>query len=168
LVPYQAEIGTAITIVLVGVILSTYLLVLKRNGWISKAAIETSPTENTFQNKPELKTLKRAPIIKPDPIIIEDKVTLSQKDSKQPKTSEPKPTAEKNEVKSDEKLSNERASDIKKDNPDGCNHYFGYLGSLLKGTATPEECYCCLKLIDCFKEHHINLGHDRCDYTISS
>ena len=39
-----------------------------------------------------------------------------------------------------------------KEVPEGCNHYFGYLWSLPKGTATPDECYCCLKLIDCFKE----------------
>ena len=39
-----------------------------------------------------------------------------------------------------------------KEVPEGCNHYFGYLWSLPKGTATPDECYCCLKLIDCLKE----------------
>jgi hypothetical protein len=40
----------------------------------------------------------------------------------------------------------------KKDVPEGCNHYFGYLWTLPKGTSTPDECYCCTKLIDCYKE----------------
>jgi len=147
LIPYQVEIGTAITIALVGAILATYLLVLKRNGWIGKATIEKCQTENTIQNKPEIKTQK------PAPIIIENKITLSKNENKQPETSETKPpTTKKEENKNNEKTNNENANNTKKDTPEGCNHYFGYLRSLPKGTATPDSCYCCLKLIDCFKE----------------
>jgi hypothetical protein len=147
LIPYQVEIGTAITIALVGAILATYLLVLKRNGWIGKATIEKSQTENTLQNKPELKTQKLPPII------IENKVTIAKNENKQPETSENKPLAiKKEEPKNNEKTDFKKVSITKKETPEGCNHYFGYLRSLPKATATPDSCYCCLKLIDCFKE----------------
>jgi len=40
----------------------------------------------------------------------------------------------------------------KKDIPEGCRNYFGYLWTLPKGTVTPDECYACARLIDCYKE----------------
>lgn len=40
----------------------------------------------------------------------------------------------------------------KKEKPAGCNNYFGYLGTLPKGGAMPDECYACARLIDCYKE----------------
>lgn len=36
--------------------------------------------------------------------------------------------------------------------PSSCNNYFGYLWTLPKGVTTPDECYACSKLIDCYKE----------------
>jgi hypothetical protein len=42
--------------------------------------------------------------------------------------------------------------DSKKDRPAGCNHYFRYLGTLSKGTKTPDECYSCSSLIECYKK----------------
>jgi len=40
----------------------------------------------------------------------------------------------------------------KKNRPYGCNHYFGYLWTVPKGTKTPDECYSCARLIECYKE----------------
>jgi len=39
-----------------------------------------------------------------------------------------------------------------KDKPAVCNHYFGYLSTLPKMAAPPEECYFCAKLLECYKE----------------
>ena len=39
---------------------------------------------------------------------------------------------------------------LKKDRPVNCNNYLGYLRALPKGTKTPDECYCCLSLVECY------------------
>jgi hypothetical protein len=39
------------------------------------------------------------------------------------------------------------------ENPAGCKYYFGYLGTLARGSLTPDECYACTELIDCLKEN---------------
>jgi DNA-directed RNA polymerase subunit RPC12/RpoP len=38
LIPFEVDLVTAITIVLIGVILTVYLLILKKNGWIGEAS----------------------------------------------------------------------------------------------------------------------------------
>jgi len=38
LIPFELDLVTAITIVLIGVILTIYLLILKKNGWIGEAS----------------------------------------------------------------------------------------------------------------------------------
>jgi len=38
LIPFEVDLVTAITIVLIGVILTIYLLILKKNGWIGEAS----------------------------------------------------------------------------------------------------------------------------------
>ncbi len=145
--PFQVEISTAITVIVIACILSVYLLVLKRNGWIGKAAIEKSQTKNTNENEPKLKTQESS-----RPIIFENKVAPSKKENKEPEIIETKAlTVIKEENKIAKKLNNEK-SNTKKNVPEGCNHYFGYLCALPKGTITPDECYCCVKLIDCYKE----------------
>ena len=51
-----------------------------------------------------------------------------------------------------EKAITKRKKNMKQDKPEGCNNNFGYLASLLKGTATPDECYSCTRLLDCRKQ----------------
>jgi hypothetical protein len=72
LIPYQFEIFTAITIILVGAILTVYLLALKKNGWIGKTSIETGLKYNILQSKPELKTQELAPMA------VETKVAITK------------------------------------------------------------------------------------------
>jgi DNA-directed RNA polymerase subunit RPC12/RpoP len=45
---------------------------------------------------------------------------------------------------------NQELNGPKKDRPPGCNHYLRYLGARPKGTRTPDECYSCPRLIDCY------------------
>jgi hypothetical protein len=139
LIPYQFEIFTAITIILVGAILTVYLLALKKNGWIGKTSIETGLKYNILQSKPELKTQELAPMA------VETKVAITKQETKETETSIETDVPI---VKSQENKKVQR----KNHKPEGCNHYFSYLWSLPKGTETPDECYCCIKLIDCFKE----------------
>lgn len=46
----------------------------------------------------------------------------------------------------------EKKENTKQDKSEGCNEYFGYLASLPKGTATPDECFSCNRLLDCRKQ----------------
>lgn len=57
-----------------------------------------------------------------------------------------------NESKNFKKVNRKKMSGVKKEKPIGCNNYFGYLCIRPKGGATPDECYACAKLIDCYKE----------------
>ena len=54
--------------------------------------------------------------------------------------------------KKNEKAVTKRKKNVKQEKPDGCNNNFGYLASLSKVTATPDECYSCNKLLDCRKQ----------------
>jgi hypothetical protein len=69
---------------------------------------------------------------------------------------EPSPTLESKQNASPQKINKkltpkQKENDPKKDRPAGCNYHFGYLGTLPKGTKTPDECYSCTRLIECFK-----------------
>ncbi len=102
--------------------------------------------ENTSQSK-----------INPTSEPIETKVSVTTNANKEPKAIEsPSPTIELKESTSlpetNHKLTPKQKTDnYKKDRPTGCNHHFGYLGTLPKGTETPDECYSCARLIECFK-----------------
>jgi hypothetical protein len=150
LIPFQVEISTAITIVSIAAILAVYLLVLKRNGWIGKPSIEKIPMENTNEVKPEVK------IPEPAPVAVETKVVIAKKETIETQafieTAVAVPAVRLQENKKVKRKNRKKADEPEKDRPEGCNHYFGYLWSLPKGTATPDECYMCFKLIDCYKE----------------
>ena len=151
MIPNQVLTGTAITIVSIAAILAVYLLVLKRNGWIGKTSIGKSfgrgSKENASQSKPESKTQNSTALH------IETKVPTTNKESQEPKTLKTAaPTVKPKENKSPEKINHKKVDDLKHDRPAGCNHYFSYLWTLPKGTITPDECYCCTRLIDCYKE----------------
>ena len=150
MIPFQVEISTAITIVSIAAILAVYLLVLKRNGWIGKTSIEKSPIEKTIEVKPE------ARIPEPAPAAVETKVVIAKQETKETQTFiEPAiavPVVKSQENKKVKRKNHKKASEPPKDVPEGCSHHFGYLWSLPKGTATPDECFMCFKLIDCYKK----------------
>ena len=152
LIPYQFEIFTAITIILVGAILTVYLSILKKNGWIGSIPIGKSfargSKENDPPSKPESKTQNSTALH------IETKApTATIKENKEPKALKTAaPTVKSKENKSPEKINRKKADAPKQDRPAGCNHHFSYLWTLPKGTNTPDECYCCTRLIDCYKE----------------
>jgi hypothetical protein len=126
--------------------------VLKRNGWIGSISIGKGfgrgSNENAPQSKPESKTLNSTALP------IETKAsTATITENKEPKALKTAtPTVKPKENKSPEKIDYKKADALKQDRPSGCNHYFSYLRTLSKGTITPDECYCCTRLIDCYKE----------------
>lgn len=252
MIPYETGIFIAVTVVLIGVILTVYLSILRRNGWIGKTSNYRCPNpqckkvfqkpskvknysnqkeihlacpecgydlgfsnnknalkENMIENKLEPKTpeppapligtrisainsvsqesetveknyprvelnqgkstqattavsiegsvarssqnLEKEQVAKP----IENKLTTIKDTTKESKSLEnPPQTPELKQngkpPKANNKLTPKQTENDKgKNRPEGCNHHFGYLATLPKGAATPDECYLCPKLIDC-------------------
>jgi hypothetical protein len=141
-------VATAITIVSIAVILTAYASVLKRNGWIGKPFLETGLEVKTRPSMIELKT-QHSDYPAKDAKIISKKQTQEQKISNTDTTdTKPKDKDTTTQRKNTEK------TDIQQINrPEGCNHYFGYLATLPKGTNTPDECYSCTDLINCYKKN---------------
>ena len=111
---------------------------------------EKSLKEITLESKPEPKTKDSAP--KP----IEPKTSTTNNDITEPKPIKTAPPiVELKENRTPKQINKNSSSkqklDAKKDKPAGCNHFFGYLGTLPKDTETPDECYSCARLIECFK-----------------
>jgi hypothetical protein len=249
----NVEIVTAITIILIGVIVTIYLLVLKKNGWIGRTSNYRCPNPecnkifhstlkvNDFSNKritrlacpecgydlgsskDEKTLLKKITQNEADPknrdsdsidkiennisnthmqcdelemgkadlatnesnqnqnitelnseeskeIILKPETRLEGKDSASilGETQSSMRIKESEETKGlqnglenikllkksnfPKKRNNKIKNDAKIDRPVGCNNYFGYLSTHPRGTATPDECYACPKLIDCYKE----------------
>jgi hypothetical protein len=148
LIAYETEIVTAITIGLIGAILTGYIFILKKNGWLDKTSFETGLKGNVFQDQPELKTQN------PPTLLIETKASTHKQENEETKTlNTDSPIDKPKENKTPQRKTHKKAADESQiDKPAGCNYHFGYLWTLPKGTATPEECYCCTKLIECYKE----------------
>jgi hypothetical protein len=191
LIPNEIDIVTAITIILIGAIVTVYLSILKRNGWIGKTSNYRCPNpqcRKIFQTPMKVKDLsnknethlacpecgfdlgllnaeksleiaieskqelKKESVSKP----IEKQVPATKDTVKEVNALEnPSPTLESKQNTSPQKYKKitpkQKENDPQKDRPAGCNHHFGYLGSLPKGTETPDECYSCTRLIECFK-----------------
>ncbi|HLN88809.1 MAG TPA: hypothetical protein VK253_01975 [Candidatus Binatia bacterium] len=143
----QVLISTPIAIVSIVAIVAVYLLVLKRNGWIGgKSVLEESPARKSIEDRPIVK-------IQPAPTTVERKAALPKIDKKEPEIrAATPPIIFKKEAMPIKKSVSIETNEPKKDIPEGCSHFFGYLWSLPKGTATPDACYLCFKLIDCYKE----------------
>lgn len=155
MIPFQFEIATAIAAVSVGGILTAYVTVLKRNGWIGKPVSNQSepiqiekqisqPTKKTRANKnqkssksqkPQV-TAEAVPISPPeeqvDSVASDKKVVLKQKLA--------------------ETLIEAQKSANAREVPRRCNNYFGYLFTLKKNAEIPDECYSCAKLIQCTQQ----------------
>lgn len=147
MIPFGTEVATVITIVLIGAILNGYVSILKRNGWIGKPSVETGIKGSFGKSRPELKTQN------PQALLIETKATTpnqENEESKVPKTDAS--TDSLKETKATQRKKPKKTEAPKQNKPSGCNHNFGYLSTLPKMTATPEECYFCTKLLECYKE----------------
>jgi hypothetical protein len=140
-------VATAITIVLIAVILTVYASVLKRNGWIGKPVLQADTTSIIHPIPVELKTQHSDVSTKATKV-------KTEKQKQEPKISK----NESIETKPKEDTGTQRKITEKKDlseinRPEGCSHHFGYLATLPKGTNTPDECYSCTDLINCYKKN---------------
>jgi hypothetical protein len=144
--PFGSEIATAVTIVLVGVIITGYVSVLKRNGWIGKSYAEKGLKNNFLQSQPESKTQN------PPNSFIETKAAAPKPENKEPLTPQTDAPANKPEENKTPQRKNSKKDEPQKDKPAGCKNHFGYLWTLPKGITIPDECYCCTKLIECTKK----------------
>ena len=192
MIPNEIDIVTAITIVLIGAIVTVYLSILKKNGWIGKTSNYRCPNpqcRKIFQTPVKVKYLSKKSekhLACPEcgfdlgllnsekglEITTESKQELTKESAPKPIEKQvpvpkdsvkeiiapenPSPTLESKQIASPQKINKKLAPKQKenvpqKDRPAGCNHHFGYLGSLPKGTETPDECYSCTRLIECFK-----------------
>jgi hypothetical protein len=62
------------------------------------------------------------------------------------------------EKENSQKISNEsfikqQSIDIKREKPQGCNNFLGYLNVHAKNMPLPDECFACSSLIDCTVKH---------------
>jgi hypothetical protein len=147
-ISFSTEIATSVTIVLVGVILTGYVSVLKRNGWIGRIQVETGLSKSMLQNPSAVK------IQHSDPLPSNAEGTSKNIENKKAKTPEKiPPTIEPKETKKIPKEPQKKTPELPKNQPEGCRQYFGYLSTLPKGKNPPDECFCCTDLINCYKRN---------------
>ncbi len=140
-------ISTAITIVSIAIILTVYASVLKRNGWIGKSTLETSLEVKTSPSQLYIKT-RHCDAPKKVP-------KISKKQKQEPKISnnDTPHTKPNDKVTTTQRKTPEKIDGPQINRPEGCSHHFGYLATLPKGTNTPDECYSCTDLINCYKKN---------------
>jgi hypothetical protein len=140
-------VTTAITIVLIAVILTVYASVLKRNGWIGKPVLQTGTTRVILPTPVELKTQHSDASTKATKV-------KTEKQKQEPKISNTDTPGAKPKEDTETQRKNTEKTDLSQINrPEGCSHHFGYLATLPKGTNTPDECYSCTDLINCYKKN---------------
>jgi hypothetical protein len=191
LIPNQFVIVTATTVILVGVILTVYIYLLKKNGWIGNNVESTTsiPVFNkSVQKNVENKTFPTAkrndaatPKPEPSRFISSNKrplgeVMLQSKTEFKARYSTPKISEKQvftinthsNEHKvektvlSEEKVDSQKINpdqiikqenfNVKKENPEGCKNFLGYLREHPKSNPLPDECFACTNLIGCTTE----------------
>ncbi len=107
--------------------------------------------EITLQSKPEVKIQESTS--KP----VETQGSTTNNSSKEPnalRTTAPivEPKKKETSPETDHSCLKPKLDDLKKDGPECCNHYFGYLGGIQKGAETLDECYFCPRLLECCKK----------------
>jgi hypothetical protein len=107
---------------------------LKTNGKKSKKL--TSEDKEELESSSQIISEIRSPII----ITQKEKCTVFGDANLQQKS------------KDIERENHKNSGTNKKDVPEGCNNFLGYLGTLPKSAATPDECFACAQLIDCHKK----------------
>ena len=167
--PYTFEIVTALTIIVIGLIVVLYFLVLKRKGWLTENSNEShyrcpnQECRKIFQKPIVLTDLSQnAPRVysacphcgfdleMASPSAVGKKTKMTFKIPRSPeesvvtvKTSE-KPTA----AKDIQKLPTASTKPLQA-RPPGCSHFFGYLRKIPKNTLIPDDCYSCPKMVEC-------------------
>ena len=107
--------------------------------------------EIALQSKLGLKTTDSASTL------IDTKLSKTSDGNKEPKalrTACPNADSKQRDPKETnyDSISKRKVDAVKQDRSNGCKHYFGYLCALPKGAETPDECYSCARLIECYKE----------------
>jgi hypothetical protein len=144
LIPFETV--TVITIGAILAIVTAYLLILKKNGWIGNHPIQRGSIESLQKTQQDLK-------IRLETLSKQATVSAAKKENKEPAPPAPvSATIKSAETKTQQVKTCKKNDATQKDVPAGCNHSFGYLSTVPKGTATPDECYLCAKLIDCYKQ----------------
>lgn len=197
--PYTFETVTAITLIVIGIILALYFTVLKRKGWLT----ENSNESFYLCPNPECKKIFQKPIMLTDlseepprvrkacphcglelgavsPFRVQKKPEMAVKIPLSPeeplvrvKTPKPvmsvesldipenplvaedtqKPLAETPERVEAQNFTEEEQPPTTPSKlqarPAGCSHFLGYLKKFPKNTSIPDECFGCLKMIEC-------------------
>ena len=170
--PYTFEVVTAITVTVMGIILTLYFIVLKRKGWLTENSHESSPIYRC--PNPECRKIFDKPIVSTDshnPASVHstcphcgfDLETASPVRTPkklrgvetQLKPEEPTKRVETSRITT-EKLSgppaekqSAPAAKFKQLRPPECRHFYGYLKKIPKNTSIPDECFGCLRMVDC-------------------
>ena len=165
--PYTFELVTALTITVIGVILVLYFIVLKRKGWLTENPNESNKSHylcpnqecrKIFQKPVALTDLSQTPprpysacphcgfaLKKTSPSTVGKKTMLTLKTPRSPEDPvRAQPTVAKN--------IQERPTSSSKSlqaRPPECSHFFGYLRKIPKNTSMPDECFSCLKMVEC-------------------
>lgn len=150
MIPLEFGAATAITAVLIVGILTLYLLVLKKNGWIGNAA--SRRTEAVPKEKPASASKKGAARTvggKTQESEETKNINVGERDENDSAAAERKIVLKQELAR---KLIQAQKSSKAHDVPRRCNHHFGYLHAIDKEAEIPDECYSCTKLIQCFKE----------------
>ena len=143
---------------------------------VSETKIENDGTEKIKQDPPTVKTSQeRIPLknhqeskesildrkieieAKTASSVIEPGTLIAIKDSEETKGLEGEPENDKllKQSKNFKKVNLKKRAGVKNEKPPGCINYFGYLWTLPRGSTTPDECYACSRLIDCYKESSV-------------
>ncbi len=162
--PYTFEIVTAITLTVIGIILALYFIVLKRKGWLRE------DSQGSFYRcpNPECRKIFDKPIVLTDlsqnsthvrsacphcgfDLQTVSPVGASKKLEKAVKTplhpEEPMERVEASKI-TKEKQSSPPPKGVQARPPE-CRHFFGYLKKIPKNTPIPDECFGCLRMVDC-------------------
>jgi hypothetical protein len=167
--PYTFEIETALTIIVISVILVLYFIVLKRKGWLREDWKEThyrcpnQECRKIFEKPVKLNDLSQNPprvysacphcgfdLETASPSAVGKKTKMPFKIPQSPKESteiSEKPTAAKDNKKLQER-------------PPKCSHFLGYLRKIPKNTTIPDQCFSCPKMVEC-------LSYDISEQTMS-
>jgi len=169
--PYTFETVTAITLTVIGIILTLYFIVLKRKGWL------TENSDEPFYRCPnqECRKIFQKPIVLTDlsqtsPQVysacphcgfhlemaslsaVGKKTKMTLKIPRSPeetvvtvKTSKPETSSESMEI---QKLPTASPKPLQARPPE-CSHFFGYLRKIPRNTPIPDECFSCLKMVEC-------------------
>jgi len=161
--PNTFEIVTVLTVVSIGAIVLLYFIVLKRKGWL------TEDSQGPYYRcpNPECKKIFDKPVVLTDlsqnptrlhpacphcgfDLETVSPVRTSKKLEKAVETPlKPEEPPERIEAPiTKEKQSSPPPKSLQARPPE-CRHFFGYLKKIPKNTQIPDECFGCLRMVDC-------------------